>query len=274
MNKKPVIAFVAILALLVALAYIATRPSQSTSATTHIVTTPSGKTNNGSSNAITPNTISQTSNTSPSGSGGAGTIPSQYQNCISPKESVPLPNGNFSTGTYEYWNVTGQGFLNDTGQAAPTNIIAANEKSIYYGQPWSNYSGNFMATTYHGGLSLSTGNLTSAPFEVIEPYLNFKIVSPKNALLYVELLHNGKPFRISHYNTLNSSSGNREQSVFVNATMPIINFVCQNISVRVVAGVVGSVTNRYDFMAVGDFVQSKYNLETPGTLVNSTVLPP
>ncbi len=272
MNKKPVIAFVVILLLLVVMAYVATRPSQSNPSTTHVITTPSGQQKNGTSNAIASNTIPNITNSTPTGTT-TGTIPVQYQNCISPKEIVPLPNGNFSTGTYEYWNVTGLGFLNDTGSAIPTNIIAANEKDIYYGQPWSNYSGNFIATTYHGGLSISTGNLTSAPFKVVEPYLNFKIVSPKNALLYVELLHDGKPFRVSHYNTLNSSSGNREQSVFVNATMPIISFVCQNISVRVVAGVVGSITNRYDFIAVGDFAQSKYNLETPSTLVNSTVLP-
>lgn len=272
MNKKPIIAFIVILILLVILAFIALKPSQSPAPIRSITTSKPSKTANTTTSTST-NTITKVTNSTPSSQNNSS-IPSQYQNCISPEPVVPIPNGNFSTGTYQYWNITGQGFLNETGSPLPTNIIAANAEGSYYGQPWGNYSGTYFATTYHGGLSLSPGNLTSPSFKVVEPYLNFRIISPKNSLLYVELLYDGKPFRINHYNTLNSTSGNRQQSVFVNATMPIINFACQNVSVRVVSGVLGTITNRYDFIAVGDFVQSKHNLQTPGTLVNSTVVPP
>ena len=193
-----------------------------------------------------------------------------YINCISSGPTVSIENGNFGTGTYAGWNATGQGFLNSAGQALPANLTFANENDQYYGQPWSNYDGSFFATTYVGGISLSTGNLTSNPFTVREPYLNFRISSAQSSLLYLELLYHGRPYYVEHFNTLNASGGNNPQSTFENATLPLFNMLCKNVSVRVVSGVVGSISTVHDFIAVGDFIQSKTPVQTPGIVVNST----
>jgi len=93
--------------------------------------------------------------------------------CLSSNKTLALENGNFSTGTYEGWNLTGYGF-----GSAPLNITWANNNSCYYNTTWMGYNGNFFATTYHCGLVLQAGNLTSKPFKVVLPYLNFKIISP------------------------------------------------------------------------------------------------
>ena len=197
-----------------------------------------------------------------------------YINCVSPNPTFPIDNGDFGTGTYAGWNITGQGFINSQGKALPTNLSFANQNDQYYGQPWSNYGGSYFATTYVGGISLSTGNLTSNPFAVREPYLDFKISSAPSSLLYLELLYQGRPYYIEHFNTLNASGGNNPQSTFENATLPLFNMLCKNVSVRVVSGVVGSISTVHDLIAVGDFVQSKIPVQTPGIVINSTFVNP
>lgn len=186
-----------------------------------------------------------------------------YHGCLSSGAVVPINNGDFGTGTFAGWNVTGVGF-----SSAPLNITYANKNFYYYNSSWANYNGTFFATTYRG-LSISPGNLTSAPFIATEPYLNFKIVSPQSDLLYVEILNGGRPVIVSHYNTYNPSLG-LYSSTFANASIPLITVLCKNISIRVVAGVVGGKTNLYSIMAVGDFYLSKNPLESPGILINQT----
>ncbi|MGB9732510.1 MAG: hypothetical protein ACP5P2_01030 [Candidatus Micrarchaeia archaeon] len=187
--------------------------------------------------------------------------------CLSSNSTVPLFNGDFSLGTYDGWNATGYGFGN-----APLNITWANNNSCYFNTTWSNYQGNFFATTYHCGLVLQTGNLTSKPFKVVLPYLNFKIISPYNGQLYVEILKNGKPVLITHFDTYNAPGNINPTSTFQNASIPIAMFMCQNVSVRVVANVVGTVVNRLDYIAVGDFYQSMVPIATPGIVVNQTIV--
>lgn len=264
MNIKATAAFTIFLVILLIFAYYTLYYSASKAPPPRVVNSTKPRANQTTntikpSNTITNKTITNTTNSS-------------YINCISPNFTVPIKNGNFGTGTYAGWNITGQGFLNSTGVAVPTNIIFANANGAYYNAPWANYNGNYFASTYHGGISINPGNLTSNPFEVREPYLNFRIISPQSSLLYVELLYNGKPYLRNYYNTLNASGGQNPQSTFVNATMPLLSLLCKNISVRVVAGEVGSVTTFHDFIAVGDFVQSKSNLQTPGTVINSTIV--
>ena len=266
MNAKSIGAFIVILALLVAFAYyfsVLNKPS------TGIRVIPGSGSQTPPSNTVAPpNTTTGTSTGPPGTSNGT----SGSLNCVSSAFSVPITNGNFASGTFEGWNLTGRGFLNTTGAAVPTNIIQANNDGAYYNTPWSNYNGTYFASTYHGGISIVPGNLTSAPFKVVEPYLNFKISSPQSSLLYVEVIYNGTPYSRGYFDTLNANNGRNSISNFTDATLPLLNLLCKNVSVRVVAGVVGSKTTSYDFISVGDFRQSKSSQVTPGTEVNVTVL--
>ena len=188
--------------------------------------------------------------------------------CLSNNVTEALLNGNFSSGNFEGWNVTGQGF-----GSAPVNIIYANANGDYYSAPWSGYNGIFFATTHWPGTSVTPGNITSEPFKVTEPYLNFQIVSPQDNELYVELLDNGQPLIINHYFTFPAvANATNAQSTFVNASIPIASLICQNISVRVVSGVVGQRIGNYKFIAVGDFYMSKVFKQDPGVIYNRTVV--
>ncbi len=172
-------------------------------------------------------------------------------------------NGNFSSGDFTGWNVTGKGFGD-----APLNITYANKNHCYIGKfPWSNYNSSiFFASTYHCGLQASPGNLTSSPFIASKPFLNFKIVSPQNANLYVEILHNGSPAIIAHYNTYNLSfsfsQGNTTEAAFRNATIPLTTIIGKVVQIRVVAGVTG----QQNYITVGQFYMSSTPHQDPGVL--------
>ncbi len=266
MNLKAVAAFVVILMLIIVFAYFEIYNNPGNTPPVRIIGNKPIPGANGIANTTAPtNTISNVTSNKTTNS-------SSYINCISASPSVNIANGNFATGTYEGWNITGQGFLNSSGAAVPTNIIFANANGEYYGGPWTNYDGTYFASTYHGGISLSPGNLTSNTFEVVEPYLNFRIISTQSSLLYVELLENGRPYMVAHYDTLSATGNSTSQSVFVNETLPLLNLLCKDVSVRVSSGVVGSISTVRDYIAVGDFVQSKSDLTTPGTVLNTTLV--
>lgn len=184
--------------------------------------------------------------------------------CLSPFPSIPLKNGDFATGDYSYWNTTGAGF-----GASPFNLTAANQNGAYFNHTWGGYTGTFFATTYEGGINVQPGNLTSHKFEVIEPYLNFKIVSPENNALYVQIISSsGSPLLTTHYNTYAAPNNTYAPSQFVNASIALSQFLCQNVSIKVVAGVVGGAVNREQYIAVGDFYISKTPVQTPGIIVS------
>jgi hypothetical protein len=171
-------------------------------------------------------------------------------------------NGNFSSGEFTGWNVTGAGF-----GTAPLNITHANKSRCYVGKyPWSNYNATFFASTYHCGLQNSPGNLTSSPFIANKPFLNFKIISPQNANLYVEILYNGSPSIIAHYNTYNLSfsSGfhNTTESAFRNATIPLTTVIGKVVQIRVVA----KVTGQQNYISIGQFYMSSSPNQDPGVL--------
>ncbi|MCL5100782.1 MAG: hypothetical protein M1122_02410 [Candidatus Marsarchaeota archaeon] len=175
----------------------------------------------------------------------------QSFDCLSNLPTMPIKNGNFSTGTYDGWNATG-GFGTN-----PFNLTQANIEGNYYNHTWEGYNGTYFATTYMGGISHYVGNLTSDPFLVTEPYLNFKIISPYNNLLYVEVYQDGVPFMRIHYNTYVSGNKNAP-STFMNATIPLETLLCQNVSIKVTAGVAGATPSAVmDYIAVGDFYLSK-----------------
>ncbi len=179
----------------------------------------------------------------------------QTSSCLS-QSSVTYINNGFFAENYTGWNVTGLGF-----GASPFNISYANSNSNYYGSPWAGYDGGYFATTFHGGLILQPGNLTSAPFEAVQPFLNFQIISPQNSGLYVEILKNGRSVIKTYFNTyaapsFGKSAGNAT-STFVNATVPIAALLCKQIQIRVVAEVLGTLPTRTQYIAIGGFYTSR-----------------
>ncbi|MGC8572112.1 MAG: hypothetical protein ACP5RI_03240 [Candidatus Micrarchaeia archaeon] len=172
-------------------------------------------------------------------------------------------NGNFSTGTYIGWQLTGKGF-----GSKPLNLTEANNNTIrcYIGSPWRGYNGTYVATTFNCGISNAPGNLTSSLFYANKPFLNFKIISPEDNLLYVEILYsNDTPAIIAHYNTYNMNNTINASSTFMNATIPLLTVQGKPIRIRVVADTL----SRERFIAVGDFELSNQPKETPGILVGS-----
>ena len=185
-------------------------------------------------------------------------------------------NGNFGNGAYTGWNETGAGF-----GTAPLNITIANNVSrpCYQGYLWSNYNGTYFATTYNCGSSVAQGNLTSSPFTVNpqKPFLNFKIISPYDNALYIELLHikyslkNGKevltnstPVVIAHINTYNLSVAINSTSTFANVSIPLTQYINQALQIRIVAD---SPTN---YIAAGDFMLANRPMQERGIIVNIT----
>lgn len=174
-------------------------------------------------------------------------------------------NGNFQAG-YTGWNVTGTGF-----GKAPLNITYANNGTVscYLGRPWSNYNSTFAATTFNCGLTNAPGTITSQPFKVTtKPYLNFKLVSPNDNYLYLEVLYNNTPYVIAHYNTYNASTGNgNSASTFANVSMPLVTLIGKVVRVRVVADTLV----QHDYIAVSDFQLSSKAMQTPGVVSNFTI---
>lgn len=200
-----------------------------------------------------------------------------FGSCMSSNATVPIRNGNFSTGTYDGWNVTGPGF-----GTQPFDIMSANNNTDvnftgYYGAPWSGYNGRYMATTFQIGTTLQAGNLTSLPFEVTALYLNFKILSEQNQLLYVEILKGNKPIIVAHYDTYasvltrNFSNSTLTQSTLLNASMPLGTLFCQNISIRLVAGLTGRSSQGTGYIAAGDFYLSSSPAKNPTQPVNQII---
>ena len=189
------------------------------------------------------------------------------QSCFSSNPTEPVYNGDFSMGNYSGWNQTNGGF-----GSAPTNLSYANAHQGYYNHTWVGYLGNFFASTFHGGIGVQPGNLTSQQFKITEPFLNFKIISPAQADLYVQVLRNNVPIIVTHYNTYIASNP-YPSSQFMNASMPLSSFLCQNVTIRVVAGVVGGFASSRQYIAVGDFQLSKSPYPNANLIiVNQTIV--
>jgi hypothetical protein len=98
--------------------------------------------------------------------------------------------------------------------------------------------------------------------------LNFRIISPLNNQLYIEILENNTPKIIAQYNTFNISSGGNAPSTFQNASIPLTMFIGKIIRVRVVS----QALYPHTYIAVGDFSLAHYPISTPGILANMTIL--
>ncbi len=193
-------------------------------------------------------------------------VSGQSYPCASGASRSQVPNGNFATGNYTDWNAYGPGF-----GAAPLDINIANENGEYYSSPWSGYAGEYVATTFSPEGYPQPGSLRSAPFLVTAPYLNFKIISPANRDLYVELLVNNTVFIVAHYNTTNGA-GILTPGTFANASLYLGPLACKNVSVVIASQVLGSKANASQFIAAGDFQLGNYSSATLGILANSTIV--
>jgi hypothetical protein len=223
--------------------------------------TGSQSTSSGSSTSTTP--ISYIAGIGGNTAGGSSNPQNSYAK--TGPNGIFLENGNFSSGSYSGWTTSGPGF-----SGKPTEINVANQNGDYYKNPWSNYGGEFFATTYRQNSTYQPGNLTSSQFEVTEPYLNFNIISAGNSGSYVAILIGNTPFLIQHYNTSNGKGINGTDT-FANASINLSSLYGKNISVEVVSQTSSS-TSKGAFTAVGDFRQSNTSIATPGILVNSTIV--
>ncbi len=228
-----------------------------------IITGHTGSTNTSSNSTVTKN-VTQTNATNSTGTGNY-----TYKSCLSSFSTAAIYNGNFSLGTYAGWNATG-----DAWSDAPTNIVYANANEGYYSSPWSGYNGTYFASSYHGGTSIGVGNLTSNPFLVIEPYLNFKIVSPQDNLLYVEITYENstggnQTYAVAHYNTFAVTNNTSPQSTFENASVLVLPLLCKYARIKVVDGSLTTKANVYDYIAAGDFMMSKTQVQAPGAGVSN-----
>jgi len=184
--------------------------------------------------------------------GGHGTTPFiKLNQTVAPPPIVYsfIYNANFSDGKYTGWNVSGSGF-----GTAPFNLAYANSNAVncYQGSQWRNYPQAYFATTFTCGILVSPGNLTSEAFRVNPktPFLNFKIISPDDSLIYVEAIEvGGNTTVVGHFNTYNISFSPNVSSTFANVSLPLTTLANKIVKIRVVAATIQA--QRY--VAVGGF---------------------
>ncbi len=169
-------------------------------------------------------------------------------------------NGNFGNGEYTGWTTSGAGFGSNA-----FNLSYQDSAMCYQGTPWTNYNGTYFATTYSCGLSVAPGNITSSPFIVTpgKPFLNFRIISPQDNGLYIQLLHGSVPVVTAHFDTYNLSITTNGTSTFQNVSIPLTQYINQELRIKVV----GDAINKENYIAVGDFAVAKRPIEQKGVAV-------
>lgn len=259
--NKGILVYVAILVILAIVAYVLLTSHGGTGKPSSTTTVSGGK---GSTVSTASTTISTKKTTAGSTTIAPTTV--NFTNCVSNQTSQEVYNGNFSTGTYAGWNVTGPAF-----GTAPFNLTYANMQGIYYNSTWSNYNGSYVATTFTGGTTRQEGNLTSDPILIDEPYLNFKVISPQYNNLYVEVLSANGSWVAARFNTFNTSVNPDPNSRFLNGSILVVSLLCQDARIRIVSGIAGSGTIKYDYIAAGDFYLAKKQVLDRGILINQTI---
>ncbi len=252
---KGVLAYVLVLAVIIILTFVSL-PRQQLPGGQASTTTVAKGTNNSITGENSTNSTGNSTNTTPP----------PTNKCESLSNTTAIPNGNFGTGTFANWTVEGNGFGTN-----PTNISYANLNNLYFNTSWTNYKGGYFATTFQG-FTVHPGNLTSDPFKVTQPYLNFQLVSPQNSDIYIEILSNGKPVLRTNYNTYAVAKGGAGNSMFENASIPVQMFICQDIQIKIVTGVLSQRTTSNEYLAIGNFYLSKVPVKVEGIIVNQTIV--
>jgi hypothetical protein len=176
-------------------------------------------------------------------------------------------NGDFGNGQYTGWNATTPGGFG----TVPLNITYANSNAMcYYGSKWSGYNGTYFATSYECGTQSSPGNITSSQFLVnaAKPFLNFRVISPQDNRLYVELIKGNAPVLIAHFNTFNQSLTINSSTTFQNVSIPLTAYVNQALKIRIVSADI----NSQNYIAAGDFGLGRRPIEQMGVSTNITII--
>ena len=177
--------------------------------------------------------------------------------------SYNILNGNFSTGTYAGWKSTGTAFGD-----APMNLSWANANGCYPEiNQWNGYESNYFASTYSCNKTRISGigNLTSDPFIVEKPFLNFQVISdgPRTS---IEIIYNNKSAVTADFATHNVSSTGSGAFKVRNATLPLANVFGKSVRIKVNA----NESNESEFIVVGDFQLSDTPNVQQGILSNIT----
>ncbi len=253
MNTKKIIAYIGVFAVLIVVVVILNMTNTGTPLPLHILSSSISST---SSTSVRTTSILYTTTRS-----------NLHSFCVpSTPTASPLFNGNFSTGTYVGWNATGKAF-----GSTPLNLTYMNNNHNYYGSPWTGYNNTFVASTYQGFLS-GQGNLTSKPFQVVEPYLNFKIISAQNQGLYLEAISGNTVFERVYFDTFNQSINGNYFTTYLNGSMNLYPLLCKNASIKIVSDLQASTSSKYSYISAGNFYLSPTPKLDRGIIINTTIL--
>ncbi|MDD5318049.1 MAG: hypothetical protein PHF51_04965 [Candidatus ainarchaeum sp.] len=159
-----------------------------------------------------------------------------------------IPNGGFESGTYEHWTVSDDGF-----GTQPADMPQVNVQAMYLDTPYSNYQGSFAASSYLAQRDPGArGSLTSEPFTISKPYLEFLVTGMQHAQIYVELWVDGAP--VKHFEPDNPSTR------FQRVSWSVAQWVGRTGSIRVFDG---SVARPRGYVEVDDFYLTDANTTVP-----------
>ncbi len=191
------------------------------------------KSNTIKNSSVTTNALSSSTTSTVKSS---TTTASQQTYCLSNSPTERGGNWNFSYDSYYNWNVTGNAF-----GTAPTNFTKANDNGSYFRYAWSNLAETYYATSFSKTKPIGFGNLTTT-FLVDKRYLNFQLISTNNSRIYVEIIINGQPSIVKHYDT------GSPYDQFVSEYINLSDYTCQTVKFRVVSDAPAG----QDFIAIGD----------------------
>ena len=133
-------------------------------------------------------------------------------------------------------------------------MIYVNANNLYLDTPYTNYKGRYAASSYLPQRDAGArGTLTSDPFTISKPYLEFLCTGMQNAQIYVELWVNGAP--VKHFEPDNPSTD------FERKSWDVSQWEGMSAQIKVVDG---SVSRPRGYIEVDDFYLTDTATVTPG----------